>query len=177
MTSQPRTVSVTPVSVHDQATDRDELGFEPYVLALARFLTNQYTDPPMAVSIEGDWGSGKTSFMKQLELAILNMERQQHEFLSTHEGQSRRRPDYLRREPLTVWFNPWRHDQDEAVWAAFAQTFIRDLRAQRSTLRRWWGDLQLLLRRFGWKMGFGQIRACAYNYRWAIDCVRPFMEY
>jgi len=109
MASQLRTASVLPISVHDQATPTDELGFAPYVLALSRFLTNQYTVPPLAVSIEGDWGSGKSSFMMQVEKQIVHMERLQHEYLSSKVGRSRRKPGYKRREPLTVWFNAWRH--------------------------------------------------------------------
>lgn len=153
MTMHPQNPTVLPVSVHDQATSRDELGFRPYVLALARFLTNQYTDPPLAVSIEGDWGSGKTSFMMQLKTEIVRLEGEQHKYLSSGQGRSRRKLGYERRKPLIVWFNAWRNDQDESVWAAFAQTFINQVTAQRFFLRRWWGHLRLLLLRFGWKQG------------------------
>ena len=153
MTSQPRTVSVIPVSVHDQATDKDELGFEPYVRALARFLINQHTKPPLAVSIEGEWGSGKSSFMKQLQKEVVRLEKEQHKRLSRGLWRRRSMSGYQRREPLSVWFNAWRNDQDESVWAAFAQTFIKQVSEQRFFLRRWWGHLRLLLLRFGWKTG------------------------
>ena len=59
--------SIMSASVSDQPTSTDSLGFEPYVKALARFLTDERTQPPLTLSIEGEWGAGKSSFMLQLE--------------------------------------------------------------------------------------------------------------
>ena len=58
--------SVGGAGVRDVATDRDDLGFEPYVKCLAAFLTHVDTKPPLTVSIEGPWGCGKSSFMLQV---------------------------------------------------------------------------------------------------------------
>jgi hypothetical protein len=96
--------SVRNTSVGDQAANVDALGFEPYVIAIAKFLLNEETKPPLTLSIEGEWGSGKSSFMKQLEKYL------------REEGKQR-----------TVWFNAWRHDKAEAVWAAFALSFIKQI--------------------------------------------------
>jgi predicted KAP-like P-loop ATPase len=52
---------VARASVNDQATEEDSLGFEPYVTAIAEFLTNPVTQPPLTLSIEGEWGSGKST--------------------------------------------------------------------------------------------------------------------
>ncbi|WP_263382201.1 P-loop NTPase fold protein [Granulicella arctica] len=57
-------------AVGDHATDVDSLGFSPYVEAIAAFLTSPATEPPLTISIEGEWGSGKSSFMLQLEKTI-----------------------------------------------------------------------------------------------------------
>ena len=90
-------------SLSDQATVNDALGFTPYVTAIAEFLLNPDTEPPLTLSIEGEWGSGKSSFMKQLD-------------------------KYLREKgQRTVWFSAWRHDKAEAVWAAFALSFIKQI--------------------------------------------------
>ena len=98
MSSSPESVRNT--SVGDQAANVDSLGFKPYVTAIAEFLLNPETKPPLTLSIEGEWGSGKSFFMKKLD-------------------------EYLRKEgKRTVWFNAWRHDKAEAVWAAFALSFI-----------------------------------------------------
>jgi hypothetical protein len=50
----------------DLPTENDHLGFKPYVQAVAEFLADRNTEPPLTFSIEGDWGCGKSSFMKQL---------------------------------------------------------------------------------------------------------------
>lgn len=57
-------------NVPGRETDIDSLGFEPYVTALAAFLTSPETKGPLTVSIEGEWGSGKSSFLLQLESAL-----------------------------------------------------------------------------------------------------------
>ena len=59
------------VSLGDQPADKDTLGFAPYVIAIAEFLTHPETKAPLTLSIEGEWGSGKSSFMKQLEKQII----------------------------------------------------------------------------------------------------------
>jgi predicted KAP-like P-loop ATPase len=67
--------SILKASISDQPSENDYLGFEPYVIAIVEFLTNPETKPPLTISIEGEWGSGKSSFMKQLEKAIHEAER------------------------------------------------------------------------------------------------------
>nr|WP_052721728.1 P-loop NTPase fold protein [Methanosarcina siciliae] len=56
--------------LNDVSTEKDVLGFRPYVEAIAEFLTAEGTRPPITLSIEGEWGCGKSSFMKQLEKEI-----------------------------------------------------------------------------------------------------------
>ena len=95
-------------TIHDTAAHVDALGFEPYVAAIAMFLTNSDTRPPLTLSIEGEWGSGKSSFMKQLWQKIAD----------APQGGAK---------PKIVWFNAWRNDQHEALWAAFALKFLEDI--------------------------------------------------
>src|SRR5205807_1699429 len=92
----PRSETIFTASISDQPAKKDRLGFEPYVKAIADFLTNERTVPPLTLSIEGEWGSGKSSFMTQLE------------------GVLRKHGN------LTLQFNAWRHDKHEELWAAFA---------------------------------------------------------
>ena len=46
----------------------DQLGVKPYVEALQAFILSCGT--PMTVAIQGDWGTGKTSMMRQIEKNI-----------------------------------------------------------------------------------------------------------
>ncbi len=122
--------SIIAASVGDQPTSDDVLGFEPYVNAIADFLTNPSTEAPLTLSIEGEWGSGKSSFMLQLEEALRD------------------------RNQLTVKFNPWRHDKEDALWAAFALEFVREISRRLSFKPRWSGHVRLFFRRFSWRNGW-----------------------
>lgn len=141
--------SVLAASTADQAASReqDRLGFEPYVAAMASFLTNPVTKGPLTISIEGEWGSGKSSFMRQLKERL--------EELAADES----KPEVL---PLTVEFNAWRHDQSKALWAGFAIRFTHEVCSQISMEQRWLGHLKLLGLRFKWGQGwFDLARAVA----------------
>ena len=149
-TSASGDTSIQPSHVADQASGRDSLGFEPYVRALAEFLSHPETRGPFTVSVEGEWGSGKTSFMLQLETALGEIARRRERRGAWPLSRAVRRP----KRPLTLWFNAWVHDKDEALWAAFALEFVRRVSRQRGLRRRWWGHLRLATRRFEWRRGW-----------------------
>lgn len=67
-----------------QYPDEDPLGFQPLARRIVRVILR--AEPNLTVGIYGDWGAGKTSFMRMME-------------------------DLLRREDdvITVWFNAWDH--------------------------------------------------------------------
>ncbi len=129
--------------VGDQPTEKDELGFTPYVIAMAEFLTNKDTKPPLTISIEGEWGSGKSSFMKQLEAEVKSKSKELHEenlrkikqkdkffiFFKLKYWKLR-----FKQETQTVWFNAWRHEKFESIWASFALSFLDKLSNNRNFL-------------------------------------------
>ena len=129
--------SIRNTSVSDQATNTDTLGFQPYVTAIAEFLHNKQTQPPLTLSIEGESDSGGLSFMKQLE-------------------------QYLKSKgERTVWFDAWRYNNKEAeeVLAAFASSFINQISTpQNSTWQSHYnlflGHFKLAISRFDFKKGW-----------------------
>lgn len=123
-------MTVLTANVGDQPTAQDSLGFAPYVEAIAAFLTNRVTNPPLTLSIEGEWGSGKSSFMMQLEAEL------------------------RKTASRIVRFNAWRYDKDDAMWATFALKFARDLCLQLKWHERWIAHLKLFIRRFDWQDGW-----------------------
>lgn len=142
--------SIAGNALGDQPTSVDSLGFTPYVEAIARYLTSEATRPPLTISIEGDWGSGKSSFLLQLERAIGGAR--------VRTPLSARAPRWLgglgavagaarQTSALSVRFNAWRHDKQDALWAAFALAFVKSLRSEVGLIRAWRGDLQLFLKR------------------------------
>ena len=194
-----RQESILNANVSDQAAELDALGFEPYVSAIAEFLTNPVTQPPLTISIEGAWGSGKSSFMKQLQKAIEESQQKKFEdklqndlgkleinarkkirkfpkqlwwsldnalefisvkilfILITIYKSFRLNLNKLQPKPKTVWFNAWRHDKAEALWAAFALEFLRKISTPRSTsdyLPTGIGHIKLLFFRVNLKEGW-----------------------
>lgn len=137
-------LKVSGYSNSDEPAASDSLGFAPYVEAMATFLSNPMTSTPLTVSIEGKWGSGKSSFMKQLQARLTGSKSESD---PPSESAARSRSVV----PHSVWFNPWRHDKQEALWAAFALVVIRELRSQKSWPRRVACDMSLLKHRInGW---------------------------
>lgn len=153
-----RALGVRTASLSDAVATRDRLGFEPYVNAVAAFITNPETQAPLTLAVEGEWGSGKSSFMRQVEKAIRLGPFGEE---AAKPGRAKRLLAALnpRHDPgrLTVWFNPWRHDREEALWAAFALEFLRRISGQLPLARRWRGHLKLLRTRFSWRDGWWDV--------------------
>ncbi|NEP80428.1 MAG: hypothetical protein F6K39_21015 [Okeania sp. SIO3B3] len=135
------------ITVGDQATTKDELGFAPYVIAMAEFLTNENTKPPLTISIEGEWGSGKSSFMKQLEKEILKKSEELDRKDLAEVWQKIKEDQIIfsnlsniwkffrlgfKQKTQTVWFNAWRHEKSESLWATFALSFLEELSKNRN---------------------------------------------
>ena len=93
--------------VSDVPAIQDTIGFDSYTNALAAFLLAEETEPPLTVSVEGSWGTGKSSFMRQLRKRL--------------EANG----------AVTVEFNAWRHESNEDLWAGFVKSFIPQVVASR----------------------------------------------
>lgn len=53
-----------------QNIEQDKLGFDVYVTALHDFIVSQYTTTPLTISVDGPWGSGKSSLMYMLKNSL-----------------------------------------------------------------------------------------------------------
>ncbi|MDY6313877.1 MAG: P-loop NTPase fold protein [Clostridia bacterium] len=86
----------------------DLFGIAPYIDGLSKFILN--TDTPMTISIQGDWGSGKTSMM--------NMIREQ-----------------ISDKVHSVWFNTWQFSQFE-VTSSMLHNLLTELDCGDEKLKR-----------------------------------------
>ncbi len=125
-------ISIRVSAENDRPSVDDYCGFAPYVAAVAKFLANPMTSPPLALSIEGSWGSGKSSFMKLLEKE-------------------------LERNAPCVAFEAWRSRKEDSLIASFSRTFVEALRRRAPLPRRIRGDLYLFARRFNWREGWAPL--------------------
>jgi WD40 repeat protein len=135
----------------DRPSRRDLLGREHIVDELAD-LMQRPVDPsaphpttgPQVVTIEGPWGSGKTSAMNDLRWRLDSVDRsatKQSRGMTPRDAMALVRVGRDRtavagpsvRTPaaddktriVSAWFNPWAHQSSEQVWAGLAWTIIR----------------------------------------------------
>ena len=55
----------------DQPAQNDKLGVGPYAEAIARFVLHPQTKAPLTFGIYGEWGKGKSSFMKMIDVELI----------------------------------------------------------------------------------------------------------
>ncbi|MCX4920188.1 P-loop NTPase fold protein [Streptomyces sp. NBC_00687] len=101
----------------DTASGEDLLSNEADVEMLAQLAAATVTTPPLAVALLGEWGAGKSSFIRQMssrvdQLAALAAEDPTHSAFTATVRQ--------------VHFNAW-HYSDEQVWSSLVDHLFRAL--------------------------------------------------
>jgi hypothetical protein len=110
-------VDIAARALADQWSEKDQLGFSDYATALADFIEDERTKKPLTIGIDAPWGMGKTTLMHMIERQL--------------------KEDRPNAPPLpTVWFNAWKHDKDESLWAALALEILRQVQEEVSPRQR-----------------------------------------
>jgi len=106
----------------DQNWTTDPLGIRPDVASFAALLASSSLEPPLAIGLFGPWGSGKTTFLKRLRLAIDKR---------ASEAQAARaasQPTPFVGNVVHVEFNAW-HFAEDALISSLVDTIVRELRS------------------------------------------------
>lgn len=217
----------------DSWTVVDTLGHDAYARAIYRFITDEKTEAPLAISIQAPWGGGKTSLMRMVQKELdpevvdkLEQERRQRRdrnrgvperiepgklkeelgadalqlkdvvaeirkwrksasrkeienpivsSAASEKGSEQKRsiPSWFsalkrhfdkllgrsatprgpsprtgpdgKEHRITVWFNAWKYESTEQVWAGLADCIMRQVTGRMSVIRRqrFWLQLQL----------------------------------
>lgn len=163
-----RDLSVAPRWHSDHFAQKDELGYAQYAKVIAEFILHKQTTPPLTVAVLAPWGQGKTSLMHYLKQEIESESQEQRDnekakqepaLLVQNEEQIiklkqvkewiEKGSTSLRSRNLpypTVWFNAWKYQNSEQVWASLAQTIIKQLSEQLPNQwerEKFWLELQL----------------------------------
>ncbi len=110
-------IDIAAYALSHEWSQEDQLGFSDYAAALADLIVDQRTRTPLTVGIEASWGMGKTTLMHMIEWRL--------------------KEDRPHAPPLpTVWFNAWRYDKEEPIWAALGLEILTQIREQMSLRRR-----------------------------------------
>lgn len=130
-----------------EATEEDLLGVSTDVEAFARLLGAQALQPPLAIGLFGDWGSGKTFFMRSLQ--------QEVESLSHDAGLCAQSdiPTAYHAHVVQIEFNAWNYVEAN-LWASLVTHIFEHLHQhfspQDDEVRKQW---ERLLKRLGEETG------------------------
>src|SRR5260370_3272289 len=102
----------------DVCGDHDLLRINPEVRALAALIASHKTPLPLSIGLFGKWGSGKSFYMRQLQLRI--------EEIVKSARRSRGNSAYFS-EAVQIQFNAWQYNESN-LWASLLDHILRNLR-------------------------------------------------
>ncbi len=108
------------VSDRADGTGDDLVGIDHEVEAFASLIAARDLEPPLSVGIFGDWGSGKTFFMRRLRDRVEERSRTARE-----SGLLQREVSFAKRI-IQVEFNAWHYSEGE-LWAALVEHIFANL--------------------------------------------------
>lgn len=98
--------------VNDSAdVSDDHLGIASDAGAFARIIADRTLAPPLAIAVFGNWGSGKSVFMRLIERRLKDLDG------------STNSTTYSAAKTRCVWFNAW-HYVEADLWASLAATIF-----------------------------------------------------
>jgi hypothetical protein len=122
-------------ALSDKPSLIDLLDYRDYAEALIDLIQNPKTQTPLTIAIDGAWGSGKTTLMEMMKG---DLDRQKRD----DDGQS---------NAHTVWFNAWKYDREDSLWAALALEILAQVRKELTMWQRGWLWIRLNWKRFDWQ--------------------------
>jgi hypothetical protein len=175
----------------DKWTLGDALGFHAYAQAIAAFIQHAESSAPLTVSIQAPWGGGKTTLIRMVqeqldpdalslgeeaspergELSVGDALREVRDWIRKRtqkrlpeihlEGETR-----TGRKLLTVWFNAWKYESTNQIWAGLFEAIVRQTAARLPAAKRELFWLQLNLRRIDADKVRQKVSERILNYWW-----------
>ena len=108
------------IALNDLPEGDDYLGFKDYAVAFAQMITNPLVKPPLVVGIYGQWGTGKTFLMHQIDKEVQRIQNE-------HGGKQKFRGETNLNAPmrvLTVDFDAWAFNASDVLWAGLVEVIF-----------------------------------------------------
>jgi len=99
----------------------DLLGITSDVNALASLVAAWTVEPPLSIGLFGDWGSGKTHFMRQMKVRVEKLSRR-----ARAAGEPQNKIGYYK-NIVQIEFNAW-HYIEGNLWASLVEHIFQNLR-------------------------------------------------
>ena len=107
-----------PVSIISDSpeTRKDNVGFgfDAYIKTIADLIAYKENKTPLVIGIYGDWGSGKTTLMRNIKLYLDNDKK--------YTG------DENYRRCKTVWFQAWKYAKEEEILSALIEEIFKTMK-------------------------------------------------
>jgi len=130
----------------DYYAETDLLNYELYASAIVAFINHKNTKPPLTIGIMAPWGKGKTSLMHFIEKKLKAFESLPPQIINENDTTLKKektatfglfrkwidkaKDKFVYNKTLqypTVWFNAWKFQKNEQIWAGFAYEIIHQL--------------------------------------------------
>lgn len=117
----------TPEIMHDAPlTDQKaaDFHFDDFAATLARLIASPNTETPLAIGINGAWGSGKTSLLLRVKHMLDKpkgeADKDEHRFASGEEKAFR--------ACKTVWFDAWKYNEEKELLVALVRVILQAMK-------------------------------------------------
>lgn len=90
-------------------------GFTAYIKTIADLISYKENDTPLVIGIYGEWGSGKTTLMKNIKSYIDN--------------DTRYESDKNYRRCKTIWYQAWKYSKEEEILSALIEEIFKTMKA------------------------------------------------
>jgi hypothetical protein len=104
-----------------QTATSDYLDVKRDTLAFATLIAAQAVSPPLSIGLFGDWGSGKTFFMRRLRYEVAELARK-----ARSSGEMQKDQDFFK-HIVQIEFNAW-HYVEGNLWASMVEHIFNNLR-------------------------------------------------
>jgi hypothetical protein len=122
-------------SIHiDLPTLEDQLELSEQVKLLSNRVLSCST--PHVIGIHGDWGSGKTSFMRQMQAKIGGQMPTDASVLNCPDRVVDEKTKQLQKKCVTVWFDAWRYQNEPSPVVALLQEMRRQIRTSHAVMNK-----------------------------------------
>ncbi|MEV6719277.1 P-loop NTPase fold protein [Lentzea sp. NPDC051208] len=137
--ARPRTGGVVTRGFSDRVATEDLLGRGALVRALGDVLRPGSDDGPTVITVEGAWGSGKSTVLQLVKDLLVSPPTEisrrrkftvsRADWMLYRPPTAKPAPKPTEINPLVVSFNPWRHQSSEQVWAGLAKAVTEAVEA------------------------------------------------